>query len=124
MDFFCNMFRDGAIFDTDPQGDVGGKTFGKPVCPVSPLACAHSLPGQGGDTTGSCAWRRLGTAYEVFSSSFTPASDQRRPSSSLMCHGKNRSPSSGGAPPAAAHAVRYAVNHARGFNSPQHSVCT
>src|SRR5262249_11950073 len=71
-------------------------------------------------------WRRLrsGRPYDVSASSSPPASDQRRQSSSLKFHGKKRSTSSGTAPPASAHAVKYAVNHNRGFNSHRHKVCS
>ena len=101
---------------------TGGALAGTAACGLVGQAEAVKRQPQRGGTL-RLATASLGTAYDVSSSAFTPANDQRPRSSSLMFHGKKRSTSSGGSPPASAQAVRYAANHARGFNCHRHSVC-
>jgi len=87
-------------------------------------ARTYSAPGRG-LFDGLC-WPHDGSpwdCYDVFSGSPSPGQDQACNRVGLRFHGKYPSKSSGTTPPASAHAVRYAVSHARGFNPHKLSVC-
>ncbi len=104
------------------SSDPGSYTFGEAVC----LGHAHFRPRRARDATAAvCPQTDVGRApYEVSVSEPAPANDQQRRCSALRFQGRKRARSAGAAPPASAHAVRCAVNHARGFNCHRHNVCS